>query len=195
MRPVAMMKVALVGVLCAFGVATAAEKKQGDVNVLLEAGVGDYTGGLSNYTSAGPSWGVIVNLQPSNVIGWEIGYAGSRNMLETDVAGISPALTRNGAHGMVKLGLPFIEKVKPFAGVGFGASYASVSEEGGGLYQSDFMEEIPFAAGLEFNTGALTAGVRASYHWLIDEGFADPAALGNPEGGFMDATLNIGARF
>ena len=49
---------------------------------------------------------------------------------------------------------------------------------------------------IEFNSGAFTAGFRASYRWLIDEGFADPASpIGNPEGGYADAAVNIGARF
>lgn len=186
----------LAAALCAFGAAHAAnnENKQGDVNVILGAGVGDYTGGLSNYTQAGPTWGLTLNLQPSHVIGWEVGYDGARNILATDNGGTNPAITRHGGYGMVKLGLPFIEKVRPFAGIGFGASYASISQQSN-LYKNDFMEEIPMAAGLEFNTGALTAGIRGQYHWLIDESFADPAQIGNPEGGYVDGMLNLGARF
>jgi len=49
-----------------------------------------------------------------------------------------------------------------------------------GLYESDVVEEVPMVAGIEFNTGGLTAGVRATYRIQVDEAFAADAAPGNP---------------
>lgn len=170
--------------------------RQGDVNVIAGGGFGDYTGELSNYTQAGPTWGLTVNVQPWNILGYEIAYDGSRNLVDDDRLSQSPALTRHGMSGMLKLAPPFIEKIRPFVGVGIGASMVNVSEDkAGGLYENDFVEEIPLAAGIEFNSGALTAGFRTTYRFLIDESFADPASTGNPEGGFLNAQLNLGARF
>lgn len=178
-------------------VLAAEDDKQGDVNVALRAGVGGFTGNLDNYTSAGPAWGVGVNLQPFRFIGIEVGYEGSRNTLvdQSLMGGGSPNLQRHGASAIVRLAPPLIERIKPFIGAGLGASYVS-TDSTSGAYRGDFMQEVPVVAGLEFNSGAITAGVRATYRFLVDEGFADGAQdLGNPEGGLFDTSFTLGARF
>lgn len=169
--------------------------KQGDVNVFVRGGVGDYTGELSDYTDTGPTWGATLNMQPLNVLGYEITYDGSRNLIDDDRLAESPALTRHGVSALVKLAPPFIERVRPFIGAGLGASMINVGDATG-LYEDDFVEEVPLAAGIEFNTGALHAGLRTTYRWLIDESFADNAApVGNPQGGLLDAQVTVGGRF
>lgn len=179
------------------GAARAAEDdEQGDVNVFVRGGVGGYTGELGALSTAGPTWGVNVNVQPWNVLGYEISYDGSRNLVTDDRLANSPALTRHGVTALLRLAPPFIEKVRPYVGLGLGVSHVNVDKtEAGGLYRNDLMEEFPLAAGLEFNTGAVTAGFRASYRMLLDESFADPGAQGNPEGGYMDASVTLGGRF
>ena len=193
----AAIAVALVVGLFALTAEAQDKKVRRQTAMFLKGGVGGFTGDLGDYAATGPVWGVALNLQPWNVVGMEIAYEGSRNMLEDPRVELSPAVTRHGASGLLKLGLPFIERVRPFVGAGLGASYVTVSgSDTGGLYRNDIMEEIPFAGGLEFNSGALTAGVRATYRLLIDEGFADGAQpVGNPEGGMLDASLTIGGRF
>lgn len=186
--------------LAVIGTAGAADaqrrEKQGDFNVLLRGGVGDYTGALSDVTSAGPTWAVTVNVQPWNVLGYELTYDGSRNLVNDDRFQSAPALTRHGVTGLIRLAPPFIEKVRPFVGAGVGASLVQVSGDEQSLYQNDLMQEVPVTGGIEFNTGAVTAGLRTSYRWLIDESFADPAvASGNPQGGYLDAQLSLGGRF
>ena len=58
------------------------------------------------------------------------------------------------------------------------------------------MEEVPLAAGIEFNGGALTAGIRTTYRVLLNEDFADAApAEDGPSGGLLDASLTVGGRF
>lgn len=192
----------LAAVVCAVAFAAPAEAqskkkgKQGDFNVMLGGGFGDYTGELEDITEAGPTWGVTVNVQPWNVLGYELAYDGSRNLVDDERLAESPALTRHAVSGMLKLAPPFIERIRPFVGAGLGASMVRVSGEANGLYQNDFVEELPVAAGIEFNTGAFTAGFRTEYRWLIDESFADPAIpTNNPQGGFLGAKLNLGARF
>jgi opacity protein-like surface antigen len=195
----AISKVALVSllVLAIAGPAEAQKKKgkQGDFNVFLRGGVGDYTGDLGDITSAGPVWGLTFNIQPTNVIGWELSYNGSRNVVQDQFLANDPFVNRNGATGMVKLGLPFVQRVKPFVGAGFGASYANVTTQADGRYQDDLMEEIPLAAGIEFNSGGITAGLRGQYRYLFDEGWADPGLPGSPQGSFLDGELTFGARF
>lgn len=178
------------------GVAAAQEDRQGDLNFHARAGVGGFTGGLDDYTSAGPTWGVGFTVQPYRVLGIEVNYEGSRNQLTDDRLANTQAVMRHGASAMLKLAPPFIERIKPFAGIGLGASYLSADGQTDGLYKSDFVQEVPLAAGLEFNSGAVSAGFRATYRFLLDESFADNAqAVGNPEGGLFDATITVGARF
>ena len=180
------------------GGTAAAASKQGDVNVFLKGGVGDYTGGLGEFSSTGPTWGATLNFQPYRFLGVELGYEGSRHGVDDNrfLDGDEPSLMRHGGSSLVKLSPPFLEQVRPFIGVGLGASYVSVSGLANGLYESDFMEEVPVAAGLEFNSGAFTAGVRTTYRLLMNEEFADAAlAEGGPGGGLFDASLTLGGRF
>lgn len=180
------------------GASPAAASNQGDLNILLKGGVGDYTGALGTFTSTGPTWGALVNFQPFLFLGVEIGYDGSRQKVDDNrfAEDARPSLTRHGGSALVKLSPPFLESVRPFVGAGLGASQVGVSGDAAGLYQSDFMEEVPFAAGLEFNAGAFTAGVRTTYRLLLNEDFADAAlAEGGPGGGLFDAALTVGGRF
>lgn len=187
---------ALVAALTSAGAARAADDdRQGDVNVFLKGGLSSFTGELADVTGAGPAWGVALNLQPFNVVGFEVGYDGTKNDLDDDRAGGSARLTRHGATGLVRLSPPFVERIKPFVATGLGASYVRVSDDDSGLYRNDFLEEVPVVAGLEFNTGALTAGLRGTYRFLFDERFAERAQPGNPEGALFDAALTVGGRF
>lgn len=179
--------------LGAAGTAAAQENKQGDLKVFLKGGVSDYTGDVGSDVESGPAWGLTVNVQPMRMIGFELGYEGSKNDIETGP--LDASLTRHGASGLVKLAPPFIEKVKPFVGAGLGASYIAVNGTALGLYESDLVEEVPLAAGIEFNTGAVTAGVRATYRLLVDESFAANTEPGNPQGGLFDASFTLGGRF
>jgi hypothetical protein len=167
--------------------------KQGDVKVFVSGGVSDFTGDAGGDINAGPSWGLTVNMQPTHILGFELGYDGSRNTVDNLVLP-DASLTRNGATGLIKLAPPFIEVVKPFVGAGLGASY--VSARGAlGQYSSDFVEEVPVAAGVEFNKGALTAGLRATYRLLLGENFASDPSVNNNQGGILDGSLTLGGRF
>lgn len=169
------------------------EGPKGKVKVFLKGGVSDYTGDVGSDIDTGPAWGLTVNVQPLRLLGFELGYEGSRNTVSNDLLP-DATLTRNGATGLVKIAPPFIDVVKPFVAAGLGASYIS-AKGGAGLYDSDLVEEVPVAAGIEFNTGNLTTGVRATYRWLVDESFAENTEPGNPQGGLFDASLTIGGRF
>ncbi|WP_224360327.1 outer membrane beta-barrel protein [Hyalangium versicolor] len=176
------------------GTALAQEgERKGGVKVFLSGGVSDYTGDVGENINTGPAWGLTVNLQPLNILGFELGYNGSRNTVD-NVLLPDATLTRNGATGLIKLAPPFIDVVKPFVGAGLGASYISASG-GAGVYDSDLVEELPVAAGIEFNKGGLTAGVRATYRWLLDESFANGVDLDKDQGGLFDASLTLGGRF
>ncbi|NOK36348.1 outer membrane beta-barrel protein [Corallococcus exercitus] len=185
---------ALMAVVLGAGPALA-QKKQGDVNVFLRGGIGDYTGDLGDLSSTGPLWGLTLNLQPTTFLGFEVGYEGSQNKVADTRLFDAPSLVRNGGSALVKVSPPFLTAVRPFAGVGLGLSYVDVRGAGAGLYDSDLMEEVPLAVGLEFNTGGLTAGVRGTYRLLIDQDFANVTSTDDNGGGLMDASLTLGARF
>ncbi|AEI68159.1 hypothetical protein [Corallococcus macrosporus] len=170
------------------------EGKRGDVNVFLRGGVGDYTGGLGDLTSTGPAWGVTLNVQPTTFLGFELGYEGSRNGITDGRLLEQPALIRQGGSALLKVSPPFLTAIRPFVGAGLGVSFMDVSGPAESLYASDTMPEVPLAAGVEFNRGALTAGIRTTYRVLLSEGWAD-GAVEDTNGGLLDASLTLGARF
>jgi hypothetical protein len=164
--------------------------------LLLKFGGGNYTGDLGNYTAIGPTYGVALNMQPLPYLGFEIGYDGSRNELQTLRF---PALRqatfwRNGGSAMVKLCVPY-EPLRPFVGAGFGLGFTSVTgSSNGGQFVNDLFGELPMMAGLEVNAEYFTAGVRVTYHVLLDEGFVQTSA-GAVHGGLLDLQATLGVRF
>ena len=184
--------------LATAGTASAQERKEGkrgDVNVFLRGGVGDYTGGLGDFTSTGPAWGVTLNAQPTTFLGFELGYEGSQNGVEDVRLLEEPSLVRQGGSALLKVSPPFLTSIRPFVGAGLGVSYVDVRGQAADLYGSDTMQEVPLAAGVEFNSGALTAGFRTTYRVLINEGWAEELPPDDSEGGLLDASLTLGARF
>ena len=151
------------------------------LSVLLKGGIGGFTGNAS--TSAGPTWGVRVAAQPLDVLGVEVGYDGSRNAVNQG------HLTRNALDAMVKGTIPIGSPFQPFVGAGMGISHVSADAA---LYQSDTMEEVPVAAGVEWLSGTFAAGLRATYRFLIDDQLSP--LLGSP-GGLFDASFTLGGRF
>jgi opacity protein-like surface antigen len=189
---------ALALALTAAGTASAQERregKRGDVNVFLRGGVGDYTGGLGDITSTGPAWGVTVNVQPTTFLGFELGYEGSQNGVDDLRLLEDPSLVRQGGSALLKVSPPFLTTIRPFVGAGLGMSYVDVRGQAADLYESDTMQEVPLAAGVEFNSGALTAGFRTTYRVLLNEGWAQENLDPDAEGGLLDASLTLGARF
>jgi hypothetical protein len=171
------------------------EDRQGDLNVFLRGGLSSFTGGLNDVTASGPTYGLTVNLQPLGMLGFEVGYEGSKNDLTDNRLSSQGRITRHGASALVKVSPPLMERIKPFVAAGLGASYVAVNA-GAGLYRNDIMEELPIAAGVEYNNGPLTAGVRGTYRVLFDQSFArDAGAPNGSNGGLFDAALTLGARF
>jgi len=178
--------------LCSAGAAVADEEpKRGKMNVFVRGGAGNYTGDLGDDVNVGPTWGLTLDLQPLRFLSFELGYEGARNTAKTALLDIS--LTRHGASGLVKLSLPLFEFVRPFVGAGLGISRITIGGDLRGAFESDLVQEIPVAVGVEFNSGALTAGARATYRLLLDENLREQ--VDDPQGGFFDVALTLGARF
>jgi hypothetical protein len=164
--------------------------------VVLTGGAGNYVGDLGRYTAIGAFWGVTLGMQPLPYLGFEMGYMGSRNGLETlrYPALAETSFWRNGGTALVKFCLPY-HAIRPFIGTGFGLSHVSVSgSSNGGLFMGDLMGEIPITLGVEVNSERFIAGFRFSYRLLLDEGFAR-VAPGTAEGGILEMQTMIGVRF
>jgi hypothetical protein len=173
-----------------------AQDKQGDVNIFVNGGIGGYTGDLGELSATGPTWGATLSLQPNKVLGFEVGYDGSKNDVTDDRfrAAEAPSFIRHGATTLLKISPPF-EQIRPFVGAGLGVSYVYVRGGSGDTYTSDLMEEVPLAAGIEFNAGALTAGIRGTWRVLVDDNFADAAVSDDASGALVDGSLTVGGRF
>lgn len=165
------------------------------MSVALEGGLGGYTGGLADSTAVGPVWGVRVG-QDMEILGGELAYQGSRNPIEDARLVDGGAVWRHGLEGLAKAGVEVGANVRPFVGAGLGVSYVNVSDTADPPYRNDFLAQIPLAAGVDWNRGALHAGVRASYSILLFDEFAEPTpSADNPGGGLLTGSLVVGGEF
>jgi hypothetical protein len=135
--------------------------------LFAKMGVGNYSRGLANVTASGFSWGATFYLEPISMLGFELSYEGSRNSFP-DSSFEDTAILRNGGNAMLKLGIPL--PVRPFIAAGIGGSFVTVTGARGNDYRGGFGKEFPLAAGIEFNPGPLTTGVRATLRYLMDPG-------------------------
>lgn len=165
--------------------------------VTANAGIGTFLGQLSDFTGLGGVWGVSLNGNVMQGLGFELAYNGSRNPITDDRIPDGEAMWRNGVDAMAKVYVPMLTAVKPYGGVGLGTSFFNASSGAEGLYINDWVAEVPVAAGLEFNSkGGLTAGARAMYNFMIGEEWARNAFAGeSPEGGLLTGQITVGGSF
>lgn len=166
------------------------DRERRKLSVFLKGGVGNYTGGLGTYTQAGPTWGLTLDVQPLRMLGFEVGYDGGFNNVLSSSSNFG--LIRHGGSGLLKLSLPFVEAVKPFVGLGVGASYIQVGSASSTAYSSGLLAEVPLVAGVEFNAEAFTAGLRATYRVLVNQQVYEPRSA---PAGFFDIAITLGLRF
>jgi opacity protein-like surface antigen len=151
-------------------------------------GLNNYTGDLGDITAAGGSYGVVVSSRPLDMVGFEVGYEGSRNPFE-DIDG---ALLRHNLGAMAKVGptLGANDNLMPFVGAGIGLGVLNPNNEAEALIDGDFVAEVPVALGLDYKFGALTAGGRATYRFLAGE----DAGI-NADGNIINLGINLGGSF
>jgi hypothetical protein len=139
----------------------------GNINVSVTGGLNSYTGDIGGDTGPGGFLGVQANTRPLPLVGVELGYEGSRNPFE-DIDG---GLWRHNVGALAKVGPTLGEdgNLRPFVGAGFGVSLLNPSEEGELFYNNDFVTEVPLAAGIDYNFGAVSAGARATYRVMGGE--------------------------
>ncbi len=172
--------------------------EMGDITVSALGGVSNYTGDLGDSSAAGPLVGVMVGADWRGLVGAELGYETNRNSINDEIAGADQAIQRHNLSAFGKIGPTLATNFKPFIGAGLGASYVNVTDgaEDFSNFRSDFMQEVPVGAGLEYKVGALQAGVRGTYRFLVNDEFQEPTpSADNPGGGLLSAQLNVGGSF
>lgn len=161
----------------------------------VRAGIGSMTGDLAANTGTAPLLGIAATAQPVPLFGVEASYEGERFPIDDALVGEGEGIWRHNVSLLFKAGPLLAEHWRPFVGAGGGLSLINPSEGAEFLYDNDFTEEIPMAAGLEFKMGALSAGARATYRVMLGESFADEASLDSGNGDLFDASLTVGGRF
>ncbi len=159
-----------------------------EAEVGLRAGVATFTGGLGAVTGVGPSWAVQADITRNEMVDWELAYVGSR--VPTTLGG---AIWSNGVQGAVRVS-PAGEGIDPYVGAGFGASLLNPNNAAEAAFApddilgSDLIGEVPLMAGVQFDAGPVTAGVRGTYHLL----FGDELSGG---GNAFSAAATVGGVF
>ena len=159
-----------------------------DLNVSVTGGLNTYTGDIGDDTGTGGFLGVQANSRPLPIVGLELGYEGARNPFE-DIDG---GLWRHNVGALAKVGPELGQdgNLRPFVGAGFGVSLLNPSEDAEILFDNDFVTEVPLAAGVDYNFGAVTAGARATYRLVGGEdlGLAQ-------DGNIVNFGLQVGGAF
>jgi Outer membrane protein beta-barrel domain len=159
-----------------------------DIGVTVLGGLNTYTGDIGDATGAGAFLGVQADSRPYDLVGVELGYQGSRNPFE-DIDG---ALWRHNVGALAKVGpqLGQNDNLRPFVGAGIGVSVLNPSEDAEFLYDTDFVTEVPLAAGVEYDFGGIVAGARATYRLVGGED------LGlDEDGNLVNFGLQVGGNF
>ncbi|WP_163997074.1 outer membrane protein [Pyxidicoccus caerfyrddinensis] len=141
---------------------------------LLGLGAEGYTGELAANLNPGLSYEAIIGFRPSNILGFELGYSGGVNDVDSSGDGIGgPDIVRNGAQTALTVGLTPNSRLQPYVLAGIGVERYSVRSGVSVRYFDDTGGYVPVGAGLRYRlTPGLTAEVRASYSALFGQDFA-----------------------
>lgn len=164
------------------------------LRVTGNVGIQNWAGTLGDALNTGPQWGVSVGRQLFDLVGVEVGYFGQRNAFEQDVIE-SGAVFRHALDVMAKVGPRLQSGVRPYGGVGVGVSLVNPNQAASDLVYNDVLAEVPVAAGLDYDSGPLTAGVRGTWVWPFGEQFAQEVLGPDSQGSIFGASLTFGGRF
>ena len=159
-----------------------------DLSVAVTGGLNTFTSDIGDTTSTGAYLGLQANSRPLPLLGVELGYEGSRNPFEN----VEGGLWRHNVGALAKVGPELLRngQLRPFVGAGFGVSTLNPSEDGEILFENDFITEVPLAAGIDYNFGAVSAGARATYRLVGGED------LGlNQDGDIVNYGIQVGGAF
>ncbi|MDY7228434.1 outer membrane beta-barrel protein [Hyalangium rubrum] len=170
------------------------DAERAKVGLDVRVGLGGVTGELGEETDTGPLLGIAAGAQVWKALGVELGYEGQRLPISDDIVGDGEALYRHNVGLLAKAGPLIDQKWRPYVGAGVGLSYLNVSDGAETLFDNDVVSEVPLAAGVDYNFGAIFAGARATYRLMYGEGYADDFA-GDADGSLFNASITLGGRF
>jgi hypothetical protein len=171
------------------------EPERAKVGLDVRLGLGGLTGEAGEDTGTGPLLGIAAGAQVWSALGVELGYEGQRIPISESLAGDGEGLYRHNLGVLAKAGPLIDEKWRPFVGAGVGMSYINPTDGADTFYDTDIVQEVPLAAGLDYNFGSIFAGARATYRMLYGEGFADDLRPDNNDGNLFNASVTLGGRF
>jgi hypothetical protein len=171
------------------------EPERMEAGLDVRFGIGSMTGDLAEDTGTAPLFGIAATAQVLPLVGVELGYEGERFPIEEALVGDGEGIWRHNLGLLAKAGPLLNEHWRPFVGAGFGLSLINPSNGAELLYDNDLTEEIPLAAGLDYDFGPISAGARATYRVMLGESFADDASPGESNGDLFDASITVGGRF
>jgi Outer membrane protein beta-barrel domain len=171
------------------------EPERAKVGLDVRLGLGGLTGDLGEDTGTGPLLGIAAGAQVWQALGLEVGYEGQRLPIDDTLVGDGEGIYRHNVGVLAKAGPLIDEKWRPFVGAGLGLSYINPSDGAETLYDNDIVQEVPLAAGVDYNFGSIFAGARATYRLMYGEGFADDFRPGDNDGSLFNASVTLGGRF
>jgi len=171
------------------------DEQQARVGLDVRVGLGALQGDIGRETGTGPLFGISAGAQLFPALGIEVGYEGQRLPVNDTLVGSGEALYRHNVGLMAKAGPLVQEHWRPFVGAGVGLTYFNPSDGAEVLFDNDIAQEVPVAAGLDYNFGNIFAGARATYRLMFNEGFADDAFPNANGGNLLNASLTLGGRF
>jgi hypothetical protein len=173
------------------------DTSQAKVGLDVRLGLGGLTGEAGQDTGTGPLLGIAADAQVTRMLGVEVGYEGQRIPINESLLGTSgEGLYRHNLGLLAKAGPLVDKKWRPFVGAGVGLSYINPTKGADFLYDTDIVEEVPLAAGVDYTFGNIVAGARATYRLMYGESFADHVRPGGDDtGNLFNASLTLGGRF
>jgi hypothetical protein len=155
------------------------------------AGVDGFAGELANQVATGPSWGLLVNVQPVNPAAIELLYSGAVHALDGAQPSGGQLLRQSGSVHLKFTFSPTLVEPYLFAGIGLGWAKVSGVPAESGWESLDFFGTVPLGGGVKAHFGRLTLGVRGGTELLLGEEFAPQDAQGR----CWNGRFELGARF
>lgn len=165
------------------------------LRVTLGAGAEGYTGNLGEAYDIGPLGGVALALQPTALVGLELGYLVGLHQIDTGRDGglvDGYDIVRQGPQLSLSLG-PSLLGVRPYLLAGLGLSWTNVRGPENATYRDDTELHVPLGGGLSLTTDRFTLDARLSYQVLVEqESLVVPTGDGFGTGGRYQALVSLG---
>ncbi|MFW5966556.1 MAG: outer membrane protein [Persicimonas sp.] len=142
------------------------------LGVLIGGGVNGFTDSdFNDFVDTGGGWDGRVILGTRTMLGFEAGYSGTANGLDTFGVEDDAILLSNGAEGVFRLGLADAP-VRPYVLAGAGWKHYEVTNTDvntSNLQNSDNVIDFPLGAGLSYSYDRFLADLRGTFRPAVDD--------------------------